>query len=630
MDLEIISFCFGENRYMFCCSIEDVTFVFDCGIETHLDINTSLVDKESQNSNTHSPSRILEIIDWGKVDFILISSFEQVDLLPFITENTGFNGKIYVTEPTKEYTRHSLEEKVLIKNNCPVNSAFVISKAAEINNSQLYSSPMIFSEDSENEFGIGLDAISRCVDKLVIVNFNSVIYPKSQLKIYCKSAGYAIGSANWNVVYKNKKIAFLGSSSITKGLHPLEFDTSIFDGADICLFSSIQSIRSDSLGTSAVKSLSQISTQSVSSLRNGGVVIVVTKPFGITYDIMQSIYKHCQSINLSEFQFWFISPVSKKTISLGNIMGEWLSKSNQQGLYVPEYPFCNKSLERKGLLHYFSSVEELAFQPQQNSGCVIFVSPEDMFSILFLVSFYSKKPDSLLVFTDESKRQEISSIFAIPQSLQVQVFETDTRLTSHEFANVFSSSSASTVLLPSSALPDFKRYTNKNYSRLVSSESTEVKWYSHLENFKIRLSDDLMAPIQISKDITNGKRKVYSNDYEYVYNIDGEVVLGESGYTLIPQSSDAKKSGIFMDTIPILDFEDTNQQNNGNLVRLRAQVDKLVEGYDKSSEEKKGEKLKIRLVSDFGSILINISFQKVLFKSDSEYSYFSLMKALDR
>lgn len=46
-----------------------------------------------------------KLIDFSQVDIILISNYLCMMALPFITEGTGFKGRVYATEPTLQIGR---------------------------------------------------------------------------------------------------------------------------------------------------------------------------------------------------------------------------------------------------------------------------------------------------------------------------------------------------------------------------------------------------------------------------------------------------------------------------------------------------------------------------------------------
>lgn len=43
---------------------------------------------------------LTKLVDFADIDVILVSNYMTMLALPFITENTGFKGVVYMTEPT--------------------------------------------------------------------------------------------------------------------------------------------------------------------------------------------------------------------------------------------------------------------------------------------------------------------------------------------------------------------------------------------------------------------------------------------------------------------------------------------------------------------------------------------------
>lgn len=46
-----------------------------------------------------------KIVDFSEIDVILISNYLNLLSLPYVTENTGFKGIVYATEPTLQIAR---------------------------------------------------------------------------------------------------------------------------------------------------------------------------------------------------------------------------------------------------------------------------------------------------------------------------------------------------------------------------------------------------------------------------------------------------------------------------------------------------------------------------------------------
>lgn len=58
-------------------------------------------------------------MDFAQVDVVLISNYLCMLALPFITEGSGFKGRVYATEPTLQIGRLLLEELVAYIDQCP-------------------------------------------------------------------------------------------------------------------------------------------------------------------------------------------------------------------------------------------------------------------------------------------------------------------------------------------------------------------------------------------------------------------------------------------------------------------------------------------------------------------------------
>ncbi|PVU90294.1 hypothetical protein BB561_004944 [Smittium simulii] len=650
---QITCFCFGEKYNLFYCEFNDFSFIYDCGIDTELVFTNN---KDNFDSCHYDLAKNLDIIDWSKVDFILISNYEQVHILPFITEYTSFFGKIYITEAAKAYTKHILEEKILINESLSINYKLILSQLLEAQNIDS-NDQLDFLQNRFTQYQLqnpllefDLHIIEKCFDKLVSVNYNNVFSPTSSIRVYCKSSGYSIGSANWNVEFQEKKIALIGASSLVSSLHSQEFDNSVLENANLCLFSNIQPSNYNTNDSSCNKILSQICSQAVSCLKSKAVAIIVARPFGHVYDILDGIYNHSKNINLHGSQFWFISPVAKDSIQLGNIMGEWLCETKKKLLYNPEYPFSNKELAEKGLIKFFDSVEDLAHQQQVMNGCVIFLSPLDLYSLSFLASYYGRTPNNKLIFIgnymmyifaiDGEQKERICSRIYIPPQVETHTLELDTRLLPHEVNRILANNKIKNVIFPSYLKPGLVSYTNNSGSALKNSFKTNISWYSHLEISEIKFEEELMVPIQISKVITKNKRKFETKEYELICNIEGDVVLENNVYTLLPKVNTSQeqefkcpKVGMFSTNDNLLGLESITVKENADLREVSSQVIKISEellkyGFTNQGLKKSGNEEKISLESELGDISISISNSGINYDSSTEYANSCLLSAL--
>lgn len=58
---------------------------------------------------------LTKLVDFADIDVILVSNYMTMLALPFITENTGFKGVVYMTEPTLHIGKYAI-----------INSYFII------------------------------------------------------------------------------------------------------------------------------------------------------------------------------------------------------------------------------------------------------------------------------------------------------------------------------------------------------------------------------------------------------------------------------------------------------------------------------------------------------------------------
>lgn len=65
----------------------------------------------------------LGVVDFESIDAILISNYTTMLALPFITEETPFNGNIYITEPTLHFGRLFMEETIEFLEQCSPRSS---------------------------------------------------------------------------------------------------------------------------------------------------------------------------------------------------------------------------------------------------------------------------------------------------------------------------------------------------------------------------------------------------------------------------------------------------------------------------------------------------------------------------
>ncbi|KAJ2451541.1 Integrator complex subunit 9 [Coemansia sp. RSA 2336] len=517
-------------------------FVVDCGwpTESYDDEQPSTSKSQTSKSARENPRDALSSVNWGRVDFILVSNYEQMTLLPYITEYTDFTGPVYATEPTKVYGRCVLEEGLQIMDSNQY-------AASHIGSTSSMQQPT--GDSSERNLGDGSwkthilpytqQDIDAAMEKVHDVRLNEIITPVPFVQVFARSSGYCIGGANWTVEYKNHRTAFISTSAFATCLHPQEWDGSILERAQAVVFcdavdpaeAETHELRQIPPNVQVSQRINQLCSTAISTLKKRSRVMLIGNPYGKTQDILQVVAENIMSLNLPLPQFIFVSPVAERTLQYGNIMGEWLCTAKQAMLYLPEYPFADKDLRQKGHLHFVKSLSDLAAKNIPQGIWFVVVSPQDTASIEHFIRQWQQDARqcsstdmasgtgtasfSVLMHDDDVARAQ-RIVNRISASNEVTFVPVSQRLTWHAIEECLTSASyVQHVLVPSYI-----------YSRLPASLSSRLDLklleYSYLQATVIDLDIDRHLPLSIQKEMALRLKR----DGKQHAVVSGQLVLG--------------------------------------------------------------------------------------------------------
>ncbi|KAJ1736285.1 Integrator complex subunit 9 [Coemansia biformis] len=394
--ISVIPLSPSERRHLLLCELDDAMFVVDCGWPTDARDDAHPTDGKvrAPPSTLVDPRQALSSVNWARVDFILISNYEQMTLLPYITEYTEFTGPVLATEPTKAYGRCVLEEALWMAE--AGNQQFAADSshggAGTGSSSSSSAGDAVRGEDGWRVRALPFTQqdIVAAMERVTDVRHNEIITPVPFVQVYTRSSGYCIGGANWTVECKGHRTAFISMSALAAGLHPQEWDGSVVAEAHVVVFCDAvdpaDSDESDTGGSMAPNILvsqriNQLCSTAMATLKQRSRVLLVGEPYGVTQDILQLVAENAISLGLPLPQFVVVSPVAERTLQYGNIMGEWLCAAKQALLYLPEYPFADKDLRQKGHLHFVRSLSELATRSIPQGTWFVVVSPQDIATI---------------------------------------------------------------------------------------------------------------------------------------------------------------------------------------------------------------------------------------------------------
>jgi integrator complex subunit 9 len=340
-------YCLGldPSSSCFLLKIHHVCVLLDCGLEL-ASLLTFLPDglKDSLNSeefkkslpslnfkqigaNTyinsapkfHLPQ--LSLIDISSVDAIVITNFYNILALPYITEYTGFKGKIYATEPTIQMGSLLMHELVNFHQsyiNQQDTSIWQTKDSFKVldpvhREKLLYSSHWRPLYTSHN--------IDIAISKVSPVNFLQEINIFDLVTVIPVSSGYCLGGANLVIKTHYDKIVYMAhTSGISR--HPEPFDATLMKLPHTLILTQLQSptVQPKSLENSFVEFSGAIQH----TLAMGGSVIVPVYSCGVILDLFEYVDNFLGSASLRHATQYYVSPVSETVLAYADIVPEWL------------------------------------------------------------------------------------------------------------------------------------------------------------------------------------------------------------------------------------------------------------------------------------------------------------------
>ncbi|KAF9900063.1 Integrator complex subunit 9 [Linnemannia zychae] len=299
-------------------------------------------------------------VDLKAIDVVVVSNYNHILALPYLTEYTDFQGRIFATEPTIEFGRQLMIEFVTFFGTSVTSSPHEIIDRQELvarAGAGLY--PAYTHAD-----------IKACIDKIQPVRFREHISLFGSLKLTAHSAGYCLGSSNWLIQIGTENIAYVSSSSTQQNLHPDLFDGTLLENAST-------------------------------------VVATDLCPRGsFTYDngVNQDVHLHLERMGLvSQFQYSFVSPVADTALQYSNILAEWMAPRKQEMVYIPEAPLLHGILleKEKGVAKHYKSVHG-AFSSDLKLPCIVFGGHPSLRSgpMVNLLHMWGNKSSNTILFIE--------------------------------------------------------------------------------------------------------------------------------------------------------------------------------------------------------------------------------------
>ncbi len=335
-----------------------------------------------------------KITDFSEIDVILISNYTNMLALPYITENTGFKGVVYATEPTLQIARFFLEELVEYIELAP--KANHASKWKE--NLSMLPPPLCDAFKPKKWKKLyTMDDVHKSLSRVQIAGYDQKLDVFGALEITPVSSGFCLGSANWILSTGLEKISYIsGSSTLTT--HPKPINQNALKNSDVIIMSALTqapSVNPDGM-------LGDLCMNVAMTIRDGGSVIIPCYPSGVIYDLFECLSGNLDNSGLSQIPMYFISPVAEQSLAYSNILAEWLSISKQNKVYIPDEPFVHANLVKNARLKFFKHIYSEGFSSEFRQPCVVFCGhPSLRFGdIVHLIELWGNNGQHTIIFTE--------------------------------------------------------------------------------------------------------------------------------------------------------------------------------------------------------------------------------------
>ncbi|KAI9353678.1 beta-lactamase-like protein [Obelidium mucronatum] len=244
-------------------------------------LDCSLSEGGSQPPRLLIPNVDSELI--RTIDIILLSNYETLLSLPYVTEFGGFKGQIFATDPTVMFGKLRLEE-------------FIRSK------------PLIYEANGTTRPCYSINEARSSISKI-----KSTVGP---FMLTASSSGFCLGSANWMIEYHFQKILYLSTTSVSLNKHssPLEYRSVEISGLSTASSTNDSQILQ--------KSAKTIYSHLLRAIETGGTVVFLCKPFGTLFDLLELVETMMASMGMTVVVH-VVSNVASESLTVCNILGEW-------------------------------------------------------------------------------------------------------------------------------------------------------------------------------------------------------------------------------------------------------------------------------------------------------------------
>ncbi|RWS27634.1 cleavage and polyadenylation specificity factor-like protein [Leptotrombidium deliense] len=462
-------------------------------------------------------------INFQHIDVILISNYQCLLGLPYVTERSAFKGVVYCTEPTLQLGRQFMEEMISYIERCPK-----IKEASKWKQNGIYKQiPFPVNVETLKPHLwrqlYSMKEMNSCLSKVKVIGFSEIIDVFGNLKVTALSSGFCIGSCNWLINTDHEKIVYLSSTS-TLTTHPKPMDHLPLKNASVMV----------------VTNLTQTPVQNPDNMlgelcvNNSGNVLIPCYSSGIIYDLFECLVSHLENSGHSAVPIYFLSPVADQSLAYSNILAEWLTQNKQSKVYLPEEPFPHAMMVRLGRLKHFPGVQVEAFSNEYKTPCIVFTGhPSLRFGdVVHFIEMWGQSANNLIVFTEPDFPYLEALLPYQPLAMKVAYCPIDTSLSFSQANKLIRELKPHTLIMP-------HQYTSppllqKHRTDLVI-DSGEFKTIVYRRNETIKVSlKRRFERIEIDSDLAASLTPVEIRPGFSMATITGVLVAKDNKFRVYP------------------------------------------------------------------------------------------------
>lgn len=363
------------------------------------------------------------LVDFADLDVILISNYQSMLALPYVTEGTGFKGTVYMTEPTLLIGRQFMDELVTYIERTPKPRTATKWKQQAVKFPQLSSQDLGKPRSWKQLYN--MHDVNSSLSKVKVVGFAEKVDVFGMVQVSAVSSGYCLGSCNWIVTADHEKIVYMsGSSTLTT--HPKPIEHGPLRNADVLILTSLTQTPLANPDTM----LGEFCITVAMTVKMGGNVLIPCYPSGVTYDLFECLSGHLETTGQVNVPMYFLSPVADNSLAYSSILAEWLSSAKQAKVYLPEEPFPHAQLVRGGRLKPFSSIQAEGFTADFHTPCIVFAGhPSLRFGdVVHFMELWGPSSNNVVIFTEPDFNLADAIAPFQPMAMKALCFPIDTSL----------------------------------------------------------------------------------------------------------------------------------------------------------------------------------------------------------